>query len=111
MRSRTFGMARLVRIRRAALVAAAIAAAAGPFGVPRAFAQSQAPCTEQAAIAAATPLNLVSDPQIQHPVSVLCGQFLGAGSHAMVVTLDHGVCEPNFGWVAFRDDAGTWRRF
>jgi Family of unknown function (DUF6636) len=107
--SQTIGMVRLVRHRRAGLAALVISVAVGLGGVQHALAQSQAPCTEQAAIAAATPLDLVSDPQIAHPVSVLCGEFLGSGSHAMVVTINHGVCEPNFGWVVFRDEGGTWR--
>ena len=101
MISQTIGMVTLVRHRRAGLVTLAISVAVGLGGVQHALAQSQAACTEQAAIAAATPLGLVSDPQITHPVSVLCGEFLGSGSHAMVVTINHGVCEPNFGWVVF----------
>jgi hypothetical protein len=72
-------------------------------------APAPATCSEGAAIAAATPLHLVGEPSIAHPVSVFCGAFLGRGSHAMVVTFNRGVCLPNFGWAVFRDAGGTWK--
>jgi hypothetical protein len=68
-----------------------------------------ADCTEAAAIAAATPLGFVSNPQLEHPVTVLCGAFLGPGSNAMAVTFNNGSCIPDTGWAVFRDEGGTWR--
>lgn len=109
MSRRTIGTVRLGRHRQGALVALLVAAAVGIGCAQDARAQSRVPCTEPAALAAATPLHLIGDPQIAHPVSVLCGEFLGSGSHAMVVTINRGVCAPNFGWVVFRDAGGVWQ--
>jgi hypothetical protein len=60
-------------------------------------------------IAATTPLGLVSNPQLEHPVTVLCGAFLGPGSHAMAVTFNNGTCIPDTGWAVFRDNGGAWQ--
>lgn len=96
------GASRLALVLLCALALGALArqAAAAPTG---------ATCSEHAAIAAATPLGLVGDPGIDHPVSVVCGAFLGPGSQAMVVTFNRGTCLPNFGWAVFRDADGTWK--
>jgi hypothetical protein len=91
-----------------ALVGAACLVALGVPWTQAAAGAAVADCSEQAAIAAATPLGLVSNPQLEHPVSVLCGAFLGAGSHAMAVTFTNGTCVPDTGWAVFRDDGGTW---
>jgi hypothetical protein len=39
----------------------------------------------------------------------LCGPFLGSGSQAMVVTLSHGVCKPNSGWLVLAFAKGAWK--
>jgi hypothetical protein len=88
---------------------AAMGAALALPGAQDAAGAAAAECSEQAAIAAATPLQLVSNPQLEHPVTVLCGAFLGAGSRAMAVTFTNGTCVPDTGWAVFRDAGGTWQ--
>jgi hypothetical protein len=93
----------------ALLGTALLGAVLGLPGAQDAAGAAAAECTEQAAIAAATPLGLVSNPQLEHPVTVLCGAFLGPGSHAMAVTFNNGTCIPDTGWAVFRDNGGAWQ--
>jgi hypothetical protein len=100
------------RRRAAALALLGLAVAGAVLGLPGAqdaAGAAAAECSEQAAIAAATPLGLVSNPQLEHPVTALCGAFLGPGSNAMAVTFNNGTCIPDTGWAVFRDEGGTWR--
>lgn len=49
------------------------------------------------------------DPTVPDPVDqVLCGAFVGPGSHAMVASLTAPSCIGIIGWVVFRLRGGTW---
>lgn len=48
-------------------------------------------------------------PTYQAPGQVLCGQFLGKGGQALVVSFKAATCGGTFGWAAFRQRGAKWK--
>jgi hypothetical protein len=72
--------------------------------------QAAPTCSRAAARAAVLRYHLGNAGFIPKPVGqVLCGAFLGRGSHAMVVSLAIPSCGKTAGWVVFRPRRGSWR--
>jgi hypothetical protein len=67
-----------------------------------------ASCSRATALEVGKPLYF--HPGMANPIGqVLCGQFLGVGSQAMVVTFHAPTCWPVQWWAVYRLSAGKWK--
>ena len=67
-------------------------------------------CSKAAALQVATPLKLVTNPDLPDPIAqVLCGPFLGPGSQAMVVSFAQATCWGINGWAIFSFTGSAWQ--
>jgi hypothetical protein len=67
-----------------------------------------AKCSRAAGLSALREHSNLDPWRMKLPAQVLCGAFLGPGSHAMVVVIEAETCNPDFGWLVFRLRGGSW---